>query len=360
MEFPIYDALVTDETDGIFCISLVCSPAVERNFVAFKNVNKERHTFEITNTDEHLITGVVMMADYPIYRCDGDFEYYLQFSKSTIKQMAEKMLADGTFNNISLHHNGKLLEKGDVQLVEVFIKDEAKGINPSFIDANDGSMFATFKIHNEELWNECKNGNILNGFSLEGIFEVKKQNNFNKQNKTIKMKIKEMLKKMLASFGEVATKEGTLYYEGDGELEKGIAVADADGNAIEDGEYHTEDNKTIIVKDGVVEEIKDDEAEVADEAPAEETVEEMEDEKPVAEEPAEEPAEQVDELAEIKKAIENLKADVEAIKAQLEEAVEQPVAETVAEEFKKIQKQQKFNSKIDKAIAIANALHSKI
>ena len=70
-------------------------------------------------------------------------------------------------------------------------------------------------------------------------------------------------------FGSKATDKGELSWEGEEDLKEGDAVF-MDGEPAPDGEYRTEDGKVIVVVDGKVAEIRDDEAEVApEEAPAE-------------------------------------------------------------------------------------------
>ena len=157
---PIYDAVIATVDDGIYTISLVDEPAVESNFLYF---NKERqYNFKVENDEQRLVTGCVLRADYPILR-DG---YYIRFSKDTIKLMAEKMLADNTQNNINLQHNHNQYVE-DVYLRELFIKDVEKGINPKgFEDVEDGSLFATYKVFNDDVWQSVKEGEFK-GFSVE-------------------------------------------------------------------------------------------------------------------------------------------------------------------------------------------------
>lgn len=86
-------------------------------------------------------------------------------------------------------------------------------------------------------------------------------------------KIKKALENMLISmdFGQVGTDKGIIQWDGDEGLKAGDYVKgmDEDGEThdLADGDYKTEDGKTIVVKDGKVEEIKDKEAEVASEEP---------------------------------------------------------------------------------------------
>ena len=65
-KLPIYNALISDENEGIFVISLVDAPATETNWMCFKE--QENIKFSIVNEDEHIFAGVVMVADKPIYR----------------------------------------------------------------------------------------------------------------------------------------------------------------------------------------------------------------------------------------------------------------------------------------------------
>lgn len=115
-----------------------------------------------------------MIPDFPIYRKKGDKEFYITFKADTIREMAEKLLADNNQNNIDIQHNGNLVE--GVKLVELFIKDESKGINPSYLkDIPDGSLIGTYKVHNEEIWEAAKRGDIK-GFSLAGMFQLVEEN----------------------------------------------------------------------------------------------------------------------------------------------------------------------------------------
>lgn len=166
---PIYQAIIEDEQTGMFTISLVDSPAVESNFLCFKKDHKIVN-FRVENEEKRLISGVIMRADFPIYRINeyGE-EYYITFSMETIAKMAEKWLSDGLQSNVNLQHNPNNYVN-DVLLKEVYFKDSEKGINPKgFEDIEEGSLFATYHVLNDDVWDSIKNGEFK-GFSLEGIF----------------------------------------------------------------------------------------------------------------------------------------------------------------------------------------------
>lgn len=334
----IYEGTIADFQDGIFCISLVEEPAVERDFVCFSK-DKKMQKFAVENQEKRLISGVILVADTPIYRVDGDYEYYITYTKETIRQMAEKMLIDNSFRNISLQHNGKLIS--GVNLVELFIKDTDKGIVPNYIEnIPDGTLMATFHITDETLWEHIKNGGDLNGFSLEGLFSIIKLNKNKKDNKMSKIT---KFVKSLMKFGQLSTDKGDIYFAED-EIAVGIEVfVDGEEEKVvaEDGEYTLEDERVVVVKDGKVAEIR--EKEVEEEKPAEEEVKvdvEAEDEtEVVVEEPAEPEPEERDVNAEridaLEKEVADLKAEIENIKAELAKIVSTPVVEPIEEVFEK-------------------------
>lgn len=342
---PTYSALISDESEGVFVISLVDAPATETNWMYFKEQEnvQENVKFSVVNEDEHILAGVVMVADKPIYRIAPDgTEFYIVFSKDVIKRMAEKMLADNTFNNIDIQHDGNIIPRDKVKLVELFIADEAKGIKPNYLDVPDGSLLANYKIYDEQLWQMAKSG-ALNGFSLEGVFStlrLPEQNKNTKKNKHTKMsKIKEMLKSILVQLGEVATDKGILTY--DGELAPGVEVKNEDGSKPADGEYKLEDGKVIVVKDGYVDEVKEAEKmpEGKDEKPK------GEDKKPAEmanEKPQEKPEEKPSEVEELKKLVDEHAAllkelgdRLKALEDLVKELNETPAVEPIEQEFSK-------------------------
>ena len=349
---PTYSALISDESEGVFVISLVDAPATETNWMCFKE--QENVKFSIVNEDEHILAGVVMVADKPIYRLAPDgTEFYIVFSKDVIKRMAEKMLDDNTFNNIDIQHDGNIIPRDKVKLVELFIADEAKGIKPNYLDVPDGSLLANYKIYDEQLWQMAKSG-ALNGFSLEGVFStlrLPEQNKNTKNNKHTKMsKIKEMLKSILVQLGEVCTDKGILTY--DGNLAPGVEVKNEDGSKPADGEYKLEDDKVIVVKDGLVEEIKEVENEIIEEKPkgkeeksaemAEEKPQEKPQEKPANEKPQEKPEEKPSEVEELKKLVDEqaallkeLSDRLSALEKLVKELNETPAVEPIEQEFSK-------------------------
>ena len=281
---PVYNAIISDAETGMFKISLVDDPAVMSNFQAFDKQNIPQ-MYAIQDEEKRLVRGVVMRADFPIYRRDDKMgEYYIIYKADQIRIMAEKYLAESRQNDVNVMHK-KDSDVDGVQMVQYFIKGDGVSVE-GFDECADGSLFAEFHIINDDIWDEIKAG-TYKGFSLEGVFDMLPETDadeiqdivdkldgafrklFKNNNNKIMSKLKKLkaaLAKAFAALGNVTTDKGILAWDGDEDLKAGykIYVEDAEGNRTpaEDGDYRTEDGKTIVVVGGQVAEIKDPEAEV--------------------------------------------------------------------------------------------------
>ncbi len=291
---PVYNAIISDEETGMMKISLVDDPAVMSDFQAFDR-HRIPQMYAISDEEKRLVRGVVMRADFPIYRRDDRIgEYYIIYKADQIRLMAEKYLAEGRQNDVNLmHEEGSDVE--GVQMVQYFIKGDGVTVD-GFDECADGSLFAEFHVVNDDVWEDIKAG-TYKGFSLEGYFDLQPETDadevqeivdildgaFRKLFKSDKImsklkRLKAALAKAFAALGNVTTDKGVLAWDGDEDLKAGdsVYVEDAEGNRTpaEDGDYKTEDGKTIVVVGGQVSEIKDPEAEVdSTPAPADEEME---------------------------------------------------------------------------------------
>ena len=141
-----------------------------------------------------------------------------------------------------------------------------------------------------------------------------------------KKSFKMFFRSLLTKLGEVKTDKAVLTYDGDGELEVGMEVfveTEADDTIEymhpEDGEYVMEDGRTIVIKDGFVEEIKEKEmVEEPMEPTTEPTNEEMaEPTEPM--EPTTEPTEPTEPVFDAEAAYNEVLAEVQTLKAELQE-----------------------------------------
>lgn len=348
MDLPLFEALIEDESEGILNISLVDYPATKSNFIYF-NDQKKQLMYAVQNEEQRVVFGVIMRADQKIYRRDANgFEYYVFYSKETVKKMSEKLLLDGNHNNINLMHTPGTDMEG-INCFQLFIKDKARGVDPvGFDDIEDGSLFGAYHVENEALWQAIKEG-TFRGMSLEGYFEVKPvENKQSKNQKNSMSKLKNALRKLLAEFGEVETNKGILSYEG--ELAVGVEVT-IDGEMAADGEYEAED-KVIVVADGKVAEIREKEAPAeATETPAE--AQENEEVAPVEEKPVVEVVEDVvdEQTRDLEAEIDALKAEIELLKEQIAELVGKPVDPPVEEQFEAVKDKNEKKSKIEQRMA---------
>lgn len=314
---PVYDAIISDEETGMFKISLVDDPAVMSNFLSFNN-DRMVQMYKVENEEKRLVRGVVMRADFPIYRYDKHHgEYYIIYKADQIRAMAEKYLLESRQNDVNLMHEQNSDVEG-VQMVQYFIKGNGVSVE-GFEDIADGSLFAEFHIVNDEIWSAIKEG-TYKGFSLEGVFDLVPEKDADKVEEIVEAldgafskffnntknftmgrlnRFKAALLKAFAEFANVTTDKGILAWDGDEDLKVGdlVFIEDAEGNRTpaEDGDYVTDDNKTIVVADGKVAEIKDPEVDVepTEEEPTEEVTEEA------AEETTEEPTEETPALTPI-------------------------------------------------------------
>jgi hypothetical protein len=173
-ELPIYRLDIVEDLESnveVDFVALVDRPAIEKAFLAF---NEARISFAIEDEEERIVSGALMLADTPIYRNDGNGEYYVVFTKDTIKKIAQKYFKKGYQNNVNLMHDSGQVMEG-VTMFESWIVDEKRGIKPmkGFEDVKDGSWFGSFKVENEDVWNMIKEGKVK-GFSVEGIFNYVK------------------------------------------------------------------------------------------------------------------------------------------------------------------------------------------
>ena len=360
---PVFAVNVDADDCTITTISLVDEPAMELQMQMFDK--KETVKFSLQDEVKHNIVSCIVRTDFPILRLTPEGNpYYIVFNRETSEILCQRLMRDGFQQNISLDHNGKLIE--GIQLQEVFIKDSARGISPiGFEEAAEGSLFGVYHITDDQLWKDCIEGRF-GGVSLESYIDLQKFNKIDNKKKNNMNKFKEMLKKLLLEFNSLSTNIAELYWEEDTELMVGykVFVEDESGNKVPamDGEYISDENK-IKVAGGVVTEIE--RREVDDmpvEVPVEKTEETME--EPVVEQPVEQPQEEPamedpkdDKVAELETRIADLESKIAELESKLAEIATTPAAQPVMDEFENIKKIGKTGDKsLDKRLAIAAAL----
>ena len=156
-----------------------------------------------------------------------------------------------------------------------------------------------------------------------------------------KKSFKMFFRSLLTKLGEVKTDKAVLTYDGDGELEVGMEVfveTEADDTIEymhpEDGEYVMEDGRTIVIKDGFVEEIKEKveepmepTTEPATEPSTENMAEPTEPVEPAQTEPAEPTFDAEASYNELLAEVQTLKADLQELKDKVNSLLEVPAEE---------------------------------
>ena len=164
----IYELVIEDENiDEVFAISLVEEPAIDSNFVVF---DKEKIHFAAVNDEKRLLMGPILIPDKQILRIDGEGKpYHVFFKPETIKKLSEMYLKKKYTDSSTLEHDKKI--KG-VTLVESWIKESDTQDKSALYNLNVpvGSWLGTFKVDNDEIWNDYVKTGEVKGFSIEGLF----------------------------------------------------------------------------------------------------------------------------------------------------------------------------------------------
>ena len=163
--------LILDENEELFgveAISLVEHPAIEENFVALKNQKIE---FKTIDEEKRIVVGLALIPNKPIYRREGDEEFYIFFSKDTVRRTAELYLKNNNTNNATLEHKSKA---EGVSVVESWLVENPEKDKTSLygLNAVAGSWAVVMRIYNDEIWKEVKAG-TYKGLSIEGYFADK-------------------------------------------------------------------------------------------------------------------------------------------------------------------------------------------
>ena len=157
------------EESGIEAISIVENPAIEEDFIALKS--DEIKLAEVSK-EKKILMGALLIPNKPIYRKNGEDEYYIYFSKDTVLKASQMYLTKGNQNNSTLEHQHELsgLSLVESWLVEDEVHDKSRkyGMNVPV-----GTWMGAVKVNNEKIWNEYVKTGKVKGFSIEGYFADK-------------------------------------------------------------------------------------------------------------------------------------------------------------------------------------------
>lgn len=130
---------------------------------------QQKVEFKEVSNEKRILMGAAMIPDKPIYRVDGDEEYYVFFTKETIRRASELYLMNGKQNNATLEHEVKL---EGLSIVESWIIEDSENDKSRAYGLNHpvGTWMVSMKVNNEDIWENYVREGIVKGFSIEGWF----------------------------------------------------------------------------------------------------------------------------------------------------------------------------------------------
>ena len=193
-----YRVGIDSETEAI---SMVTEPAIESDFV-FLSKDKAIVKEAFSTDEKHMVYGAVLRPDFPIYRNDGENEYYLEFTSESIERMARDYMMNYRQGNVTIQHEEYANE---VFMVESWIKqdmDKDKSVSVGLDKSLPiGTWFCGFYVNNNDVWERIKSGE-LKGFSVEAMIDledfakVKKEDEF-EMNESFWSKLKSIVNEAL-------------------------------------------------------------------------------------------------------------------------------------------------------------------
>ena len=163
----------SEEELAIDCISLVSAPAIDENMV-YMSKAKNNLTLAKIDEDKRELISPALIPDKNIYRVDdnGD-DYYVYFSKDTVKNCAYSFLKNNNHHKATYEHKDRV---SGVLTVESWIIEDPK-IDKARLygfELKKGTWMVKMSITNDDLWKKVKDGSIK-GLSIEGYFTSKFQ-----------------------------------------------------------------------------------------------------------------------------------------------------------------------------------------
>ena len=158
-----------EEVQGVDAISIVENPAIESDFIALKS--QEIKMAEV-DKEKRILMGAVLIPEKPIYRRNGENEYYIYFSKDTVNKASQLFFKNGNQSNWTFEHNKAITGLTVVEswIVEDTTKDKSALYN---LNVPVGTWMASVKVDDTELWQNFVKTGKVKGFSLEGYFADK-------------------------------------------------------------------------------------------------------------------------------------------------------------------------------------------
>jgi len=176
MEHPVYEFIINPESDH-FTTAIVKSPAVESTLMYF-NEETEKPIF-FASEEKRVIYAVAMRPNKLIFRKETDKipAHYGFFSAESIEKFQENYAKHQGDNKVNVNHTETPID-GVFKIENWIVKDaEIDKSKALGMDTQVGDLIQGFKIENDEVWQQCKSGN-LDGLSIEASLGRKLISNF--------------------------------------------------------------------------------------------------------------------------------------------------------------------------------------
>jgi hypothetical protein len=167
-EIKVIELIIDEENEisGIDAISIVDDPAIQEDFIMLSS--QEVKLAEV-DQEKKILMGPALIPNKKIYRKNGEDEYFIYFSKDTVRKASELFLTKGNQNNATLEHDGKL---DGLSVVESWIIDDTnqdKSRKYGF-DLPNGTWMVSMKVYDDDVWSDYVKTGKVKGFSIEGHF----------------------------------------------------------------------------------------------------------------------------------------------------------------------------------------------
>ena len=162
---------VSGDESLCLAVSVVDRPAVESDFIAL-SADRTAFVGSVEEGERRMMYGCALRPGFPIYRRDGDREYYLEFDRQAIDTISKNYFKMGFQSNWTAAHKD---EVEGLTITESWIKEDmvhdksiALGLDETL---PEGTWFIGVHCDNDNIWQQVKKGEF-HGFSIEAIVSL--------------------------------------------------------------------------------------------------------------------------------------------------------------------------------------------
>ena len=182
----MYEVVIDEDNlqSGINAISLVNSPAIEIDFIALSKDNPKEQLIKLADQDRQVLMGAALVPNKPIPRMAKGEEFYIMFSKETIRRASELYFMRNRQQSATLEHKAAVdgITTVESWIVEDVEMDKSKkyGFNVPV-----GTWMVAMKVDNKDIWTNLVKTGEVKGFSIEGFFMPELRETLSKVEKPI-------------------------------------------------------------------------------------------------------------------------------------------------------------------------------